>query len=224
MNKNTKINFNKPFWSLKIDDALSSLKTSKSGLKDQEIKDRLRDFGLNKLGNNKRFSKIKILLNQFKSPLIFILIIACLATILVQEWVDAGVIFLAIAVNTILGFYQENRAENAIERLRSYIKERAIVIRDGKKQEVDASQLVPGDIIYLTYGNRIPADARLIESKNLSVDESILTGESLPVSKSLNELSEGTDLPERKNMIFGGTVVVEGYATAVITATGPFTE
>lgn len=219
-----KIETGKPFWSLSAEESLSALKTTKDGLSEAGVEEKRKEFGPNKLHKEHRFSKFKILGDQFKSPLIFILIIAGIVTLVIHEWIDAIVIFLAIGVNTALGFYQENRAENALDRLRSYIKERARVIREGQEHEVDAEQLVPGDIIHLSYGSRIPADARLISIKNLSVDESILTGESLPVSKQVEEFSEATPLPERKNMAFAGTLVVEGYATAVITSTGSFTE
>ncbi|MEX1014045.1 MAG: HAD-IC family P-type ATPase [Candidatus Paceibacterota bacterium] len=218
------IETNKAFWCLKKEDVFKDLKTRESGLTPKEVEERQKEIGLNSFSKEKRFSKFKILFNQFKSPLIFILIIAGVVTLIVQEWVDSGVIFLAIFVNAALGFYQENRAENALERLKSYIKERARVIRDGEEHEIDAKQIVPGDLIHLSYGSRIPADARIISAKNFTVDEAILTGESLPVNKNTEIISEGASLPERSNMVFGGTLVVEGYAVAVVTKTGTNTE
>lgn len=215
---------NKPFWSFSAEETLSILETSKTGLSENEVAERRDEYGLNRLRKENRFSKFKIFFDQFKSPLIFILIIAGVTTLIINEWVDSAVIFLCIAINTALGFYQESRAETALERLRSYIKERARIVREGKEHEIDAEQLVPGDIIHLSYGSRVPADARLISVKNLSVDEAILTGESLPVTKKTEAVSEATSLPERKNMVFAGTLVVEGYAVAVITGTGIFTE
>lgn len=213
-------NIDKPFWSFDVKESLSLLETNKKGLTIKEVKKRIKRFGKNELSSARTFSRTKIFLRQFYSPLIFILIMAGVLTIILEGYIDSAVIFLAVAVNTALGFYQENRAEESLERLRSYIKKKARVIRDGKETRIDASQLVPGDIIYLGYGNRVPADARLISIEDLSIDESILTGESMPITKQIKPLSGKTVLPERKNMVFGGTLVVEGFGYAVVTATG----
>ncbi len=214
----------KPFWAMSTEETLDTLKSTKEGLANGEAVRRIGIFGPNVFGGNPRLTRFKIFVSQFKSPLIFILFIAGGITLYLGKWVDTSVIFLALSVNAILGFYQENRAEAALERLKLYIKERARVIRADVEREIDAEKIVPGDIVHVSYGTRIPADARLISIKDLSVDESILTGESMPVSKDLTTLSEAAGVSERKNMIFGGTLVVEGYATAVITATGNNTE
>lgn len=214
----------KPFWSYSAKETLSLLETTKRGLSKKEVKKRIKQFGKNQLAVAHSFSRIKILLRQFWSPLIFILIIAGVLTLILKKPVDSTVIFLAVAVNAALGFYQESRAEKALDRLRSYIKKRARVVRDGKEVGIEAEQLVIGDIIYLGYGSRVPADARLISVEDFSVDEAILTGESMPIVKHTRSLSGETSLPERKNMVFGGTLVVEGYGYAVVTATGSDTE
>ncbi|MFZ2555870.1 MAG: cation-transporting P-type ATPase [Minisyncoccia bacterium] len=211
-------------WAFKIEDALAKLKSSRTGLTESEADIRLRHFGHNTLPRGKRFTVLGILTRQFSSPLIFILIIAACLTIFLREWVETVVILFAIGVNAALGFYQEFRAENTLEKLTTYIKERARVLRDDTEEEIDSTLLVPGDIIHLSYGSRVPADARLLESNDLSVDESVLTGESLPVEKSLDVLSEGTILPERANMVFAGTLVVEGSASALVATTGRYTE
>lgn len=211
-------------WALSIEQALERFHTSRQGLIEKEADLRLRHFGTNSLPRPKRFTMLGILLQQFSSPLIFILVGAAVLTIALKEWIDTVVILLAILVNAGLGFYQEYRAEATLEKLTTYIKERARVIRDGTEQEVDSTLLVPGDIIHLSYGSRIPSDARLIEANELSVDESVLTGESLPIHKETAELSEGTSLPERTNMVFAGTLVVEGSAIALVTTTGRYTE
>jgi Ca2+-transporting ATPase len=211
-------------WALSIEQALERFQSARVGLAEKEADLRLRHFGTNSLPRPKRFTMLGILLQQFSSPLIFILVGAAVLTIALKEWIDTIVILLAILVNAGLGFYQEFRAESTLEKLTTYIKERARVIRDGTEQEVDSTLLVPGDVIHLSYGSRIPSDARLIEANDLSVDESVLTGESLPVRKMTDELSEGTALPERTNMVFAGTLVVEGSAIALVTTTGRYTE
>lgn len=213
-----------PAWSLSPDDVLTRLETSRDGLSEAEVKFRQKHFGLNTLVREKRFTLVGLLARQFASPLIFILIAAACLTIFLGEWVDTTVILLAILVNAGLGFYQEFRAENALEKLTTYVRERARVVRDGIEQEIDSAQLVPGDIIHVAYGARVPADARLIESNNLSSDEAVLTGESLPVEKETGTLSEGTIVADRTNMVHAGTLIVEGAGEAVVTATDSNTE
>ena len=214
----------KPFWALNIKDVLAKLETSQNGLTEKEAGKRAKQFGKNEIKGDGRVKKILIFFRQFKSPLIFILIIAGTVTLILQDWMDADVIFLAIAVNASLGFYQENKAEESLTHLKTYLKERTRVLRNGQEYEIDVAELVPGDIVHLTMGSRVPADARIFYESDLHIDESILTGESLPVIKNTKALSPSTDLAERLNMAFGGTLVVEGSALAVITATGQNTE
>jgi len=213
-----------PAWSLSADETVRTLETTRDGLTDADVALRQRHFGFNTLPKQRRFTFLGLIGKQFASPLIFILIAATCLTILLGKWIDTGVILLAILVNASLGFYQEFRAENALEKLNTYIRERARVIRLGTEQEIDSILLVPGDIIHISYGARVPADARLIEVNNLSVDESVLTGESLPVSKALETFSEGTPVSDRANMVHAGTMIVEGAGTAVVTATDSRTE
>jgi Ca2+-transporting ATPase len=213
-----------PAWSLSADETLKTLETSRDGLTDADVRLRQKHFGLNTLVHEKRFTVLGLIVQQFTSPLIFILLAAAALTIFLHEWIDTTVIILAILVNAGLGFYQEFRAENALEKLSTYVRERARVVRNGTEQEIDSAQLVPGDIIHLAYGARVPADARLIESNNLSSDEAVLTGESLPVSKTVETVSEGVPLPDRTNMVHAGTLVVEGAGLAVVTATDSQTE
>jgi Ca2+-transporting ATPase len=145
-------------------------------------------------------------------------------TIALDEWVETAVILLAVFVNAALGFYQEYRAENTLERLEVYMKDRARVIRGGREYEIESSFLVPGDIVRLSLGTRVPADVRMISENGLSVDESFLTGESLPVQKHIEVVSEGAPVTERLNMAFAGALVVEGSAYAVVVGTGEHTE
>jgi len=211
-------------WSLGEGEALAMFESNAHGLTEDEADARLRRFGANTLPRARRFNVFGILARQFTSPLIFILIAAAVLTIILREWVDTAVIVLAILVNAGLGFYQEFRAETTLEKLTTYIKERARVVRDGVEEEIDSILLVPGDIVHLASGARVPADARLLEVHDLSIDESVLTGESLSVHKNTEILSEGTILPERTNMVFAGTLVVEGSGVALVSATDAHTE
>lgn len=210
----------KLFWALDGHDALEQLKTRASGLSEEEALKRQKNFGKNEIRGDGRIKKLAIFLSQFESPLIFILLTAGIATVFFQDWLDAAVIFLAVVVNTALGFYQENRAAESLAHLKTYLKERTRVVRAGREYEIDVIELVPGDIIHLTMGARVPADARIITNLDLYTDESILTGESLPVAKTIEKLVPSVGLSDRTNMVYGGTLVVEGSGNAVVTAIG----
>jgi len=215
----------KPFWGLEVLETAEILGSDMDrGLEEKEALSRLGLFGFNSFGKAKVLSVFSIFIRQFQSPLIVILIFASITTIVLREWTDASIIILAVAVNTFLGFFQEKKAERAIADLSSYIQERARVIRDGKEMDVDASTLVSGDLIHISFGMRVPADARVVSAQNLSVDEAILTGESTPVAKEIGSVSEAAIVTERKSMIFGGTFVAEGSAHAIVTAIGSSTE
>lgn len=212
-------------WSLSPQELQTPLETSlKEGLTSEVVATRIVLYGKNEFSVEKVPALYSIFLHQFKNPLIIVLLIATIFTLVLSEWVDASIIAFAILINTVLGFVQEYKAERAIADLRSYITERTRVIRNGEEKEIDSKDLVPGDIIHLTHGVRVTVDARLIRTINLSVDESILTGESLPVSKQLESLSDFAVLAERTNMVFAGTLVVEGSAYALVTKTGYDTE
>jgi Ca2+-transporting ATPase len=211
-------------WAMNLPDVFNSLKSNENGLVSSSIEERLNFFGKNQIKSKKEISKLDIFLSQFKSPLIFLLIGSAVLTGFLNEWLNTIVIMLAVVVNTILGFYQEYHAEQTLQKLTMYIKERVRVKRDSIDQEIDAADLVPGDIIYLTYGSRIPVDARIINLNNLAVDESILTGESIPVRKNLENVSEGAQITEQGNMVFAGTLVSEGYGSAIVYRTGSRTQ
>src|SRR3989338_11516114 len=161
-----------------VEEIFGALETNLSGLNDGEVAERLKIFGPNVIKEYPKSSKIKIALRQFQSLLIIILIIAGSVTVFLGEWIETGVIFAAVIVNAIFGFWQENKAESVIELLKTYVRVRARVRRNNQEHGIDASELVPGDIIRITQGDRIPADARLLFVNNLEIDESILTGES----------------------------------------------
>ncbi len=212
-------------WSDTIDETINNLSTSpEKGLSSDEAKNRLRLYGENIFESTKTKGPIKIFLHQFISPLIIILCIAVVITAALQEWLDTIVIAFAVIVNAVLGFVQEYKAEQAISDLRSYITHRTRIIRDGKEIEIDPRYIVPGDILHLTSGSRITADARIIKEINFTVDESILTGESLPVEKIVEPLSETTLLADRTNLVHAGTLSINGSAYALVTATGFSTE
>ncbi len=213
-----------PFWAFGVEDTYRALSTSPSGLSEEEARARARFFGPNDIRDERHFVRLKIFFSQFRSPLILILVGAGLITLFLEEWLDAIVIFGAVFINAGLGFYQENKAESALALLKSYIRIKSRVRRSGGEHEVDAATLVPGDVIHLSQGNRVPADARLIFSNGLEADESILTGESLPVEKSPAALLIRTTLPNRTSMVFSGTLVVRGLGEALVTATGSETE
>lgn len=213
-----------PFWSMTPEETFRVLSSSPKGISEDEAKERLSLFGSNIIDAAERLNGVRIFANQFRSPLILILVVAGGMTLFLKEWVDAGVIFSAVAVNTFLGFWQEYKAESVLELLRSYIRTRVRVRRGGKEEEIDAEFLVPGDVIRISRGDRIPADARIFYASALQIDESVLTGESVPQEKTVGELPPKTPLPDRTPAVFSGTLAVEGAGEAVVTATDAHTE
>lgn len=202
------------------DAVLKTLDTSETGLSSGEAENRLKKYGKNELKEEEKTSAVKLFLSQFKSFLILILIVAALVSAFLGELVDALVILFTVFLAGVLGFVQEYRAEESIKLLKSLTSPEALVVRDGKEVKVPSSLLVPGDILILQAGDRIPADARLLEAQSLKIDESSLTGESVPVEKSIKILLPETPQPDRKNMAYTGTSVTYGRGKAVITATG----
>lgn len=211
-------------WSRPTDEILNDLGTTTSGLDSKEVASRLKKYGPNRLPERGRATAFELVLKQIKSPLIAILLVAAAISFALNEFVNTGVLLATVLVNVALGFWQENKAEAVLAALKNYTKTHARVRRGGEEHDVDADELVVGDVIRLSTGSRVPADARLIEVTGLQVDESVLTGESLPVSKSLETLADNAHVAERTNMVFGGTLVVQGLANAVVTATGGHTE
>ena len=214
----------KAWHAVNIKDIFSQLKTDEHGLSNTEAKRRLQVYGRNEIKRISRETPLKIFLEQFKSFLIIILVIATIVSALIGQTLDAAVIFAIIIFNAILGFIQDWRAEKAIEALMKMLSLKARVIRDGEEKEIDATELVPGDIIIVEAGDKIPADAVIIKETNLMVNEASLTGESVPVEKSVKTLDSSVPLAERTNMLFTGTVVTNGFAKAVVVETGMSTE
>jgi len=210
------------YWHTKsIDSIYSEMNSSKTGLTESESANRLDKYGKNKLVKKQKFTALKIFTNQFKSFLVALLTLAVFVSYYLGEIVDAYVIGVIIILNALLGFIQEYKAERAIESLKKLSKTNARVLRDGKEELIDSENLVPGDIILLEEGDKVPADSRLIELINLEVDESTLTGESTSVSKELVILKkEKLVVSELRNMIFMNTLISRGRATAIVVETG----
>ncbi len=202
------------------DAVLKTLNTSEIGLSSEEAENRLIKYGKNELQEEEKTSVVKLFLSQFKSFLIIILMAAALVSAFLGELIDAFVILFTVFLAGVLGFVQEYRAEESIKLLKSLTSPEALVIRDEKEVKVPSSVLVPGDILILQAGDRIPADARLLEAQSLKIDESSLTGESVPVEKNTKIFLPETPQPDRKNMAYTGTSVTYGRGKAVITATG----
>jgi Ca2+-transporting ATPase len=203
---------------------LQSLQSSQEGLSEQEAQSRLQEFGLNELRRERRITPLEIFFNQFKSFLIVILIFASAISFALGEVADALVISFILILNAILGFVQEYRAEKAIEALKRLAAPKAKAIRDGKETVIEATEVVPGDILLFETGDRIAADARITEAMNLTIEESLLTGESVPSIKVVEPLPEKTPLADRENMAYSGTTVTYGRGKGVVVATGMDTE
>jgi Ca2+-transporting ATPase len=194
------------------------------GLSSEEAKDRLEKFGLNVLRAEKKVTAIQRFLSQLKSPVVIILLIATAVTAALGEVVDSVAIAIIVIINSIIGYFQETKAEAAVEALKKLSAPKARVLRDGNILEVMGSDLCPGDILILEAGDYVPADCRIIQASQLSADEAILTGESLPVAKTAHPVAENSTLADRRNMLFASTAVTTGTARAVVTATNMTTE
>jgi Ca2+-transporting ATPase len=209
---------------LQGDEALQTLGSRHSGLSEAEAEARLLQYGANELKGKKKAPTVLVFLRQFLSPLIYVLIAAVVISFVVQHYIDALVILGVLLLNAIVSFIQETRAEKAMEALVQMAAPKANVRRDSELKQIPARAVVPGDILLLETGDRVPADARLIELSNLKVNEATLTGESMPVDKHTAVLGEGVPIAERKNLAFMGTTVSYGRAMAVAVRTGMSTE
>jgi Ca2+-transporting ATPase len=199
---------------------LKNLKSSENGLSEAEVQKRFAKYGKNVLRKFKGKSKLRIFLSQFNSLLIYILIVAVIISALIGHLIDAVVIGIIIILNACIGFVQEYKAEEIIEKLRKSLRYKVLVLRGGVQKEIDSKLLVPGDIVILNAGDKILADCRVLESENLQTNESVLTGESFPVDKSIDILAKEVVLADRRNMLYAGTNVVKGKSTAIVVGTG----
>lgn len=214
----------RPFYTQSIENTLDQLRSSADGLSKKAVGKRLEKHGENKLPEPESVGWWTLLLHQFKSFLIIILLIAAGISFGLDHASDAYIILAAVLINVVVGFFQESKAEKALEALRQVITLDATVIREGSEQLIDATQVVPGDIILLNLGDKIPADARLITVVDLETNEAPLTGESAAVKKSIEPTDASAGVGDRACMVFTGTTVTRGSATAVVTATGLETE
>jgi Mg2+-importing ATPase len=212
------------YWARPEPELLTQLKTTAGGLTQAEAEDRLRRFGENRIGSREGPGALRLLLRQYESPLVLILVFGAAISALVREWADAGIILVIVAASTALGFVQEYRASEAVRRLRETLALKVSVLRDGKERPIDVREVVPGDIVLLSAGNLIPADGIVLDARDFLVTQSALTGESFPVEKTPGCVAEGATLQQRVNCVFLGTSVRSGTARMLVTRTGTATE
>jgi Mg2+-importing ATPase len=212
------------FWSTAAKDLLTMLQVTKDGLTNTEAKKRLINYGANRLKPQKRSDAFTLLISQFKSPIILILLSATALSLFLHNLVDASIILSIVVISGMLGFWQEYSASNAVAKLLAIVQIKAEVFRDGKQQEIHIEEIVPGDIVILNAGDIVPGDCLLLEAKDVFVDEAMLTGETFPVEKEVSVLPANTALAQRSNTIWMGTHIVSGSAKALVVLTGKNTE
>ncbi len=196
----------------------------KKGLSDAQVKQRMEEFGLNELPHKKKKNAFLRFLGYFNDILIYILLIAAAITAFLGHYVDTIVILLVTVINAAIGYFQENKAEKALENIKNMLSLKSLVIRNGKQVEIDSSQLTIGDIVLLNPGDKVPADLRLLKTNNLKIEESVLTGESVPSDKEAEAVNEDTELGDRVNMAFSSTTVSAGTGTGIVVSIGSGTE
>ena len=209
------------WYQLDEQEVFNKLQTSEDGLSEDRAKKLLETHGANKLPEGKGVSRLKILLHQFTSPLIYILLVAGLVTAILVEYIDTGVIVAILILNAVVGYFQEYKAETSIRALKSMVVPKAKVVREGREKEVRSGDLVPGDIVLLASGIRVPADLRLFRTTELRIEEAALTGESVPVEKIKKPIEDENLTPgDQNNMAFMGTIVVNGRGRGIVVETG----
>ena len=210
---------------ISADEVVKQLATSgENGLDAAEASVRLQNYGLNRLPEGKKRGPLMRFLAQFNNVLVYVLLAAGFTKLMLNLWVDAAIIFGVVALNALLGFIQEGKAEKALDSIRNMLSAEARTVRGGETRMIPAEQLVPGDVVILESGDRIPADLRLIDAKNLRTEEAALTGESVPADKGIDVVPANATVGDRENMAFSGTMIVAGRATGVVVATGSETE
>ena len=213
-----------PHWAQPPEAVLKGMETTEAGLSASQAAERLERHGPNRLPEAPRPGPLRRFARQFNNLLILVLLAAALITALLGHWIDTAVILAVVVVNATIGFVQEGRAEAALEALRDMLAPKAAVLRDGQRETLAAADLVPGDIVLLEAGDKVPADLRLVDVAGMTVEEAILTGESVPVRKAPDPVADDALLGDRKSMAYSGTMVAEGSATGVVVGTGGETE
>lgn len=215
----------KSFWSIETEEILKEYNSSEAtGLSNEGVQEKLKEFGKNTLDDKKKKGPVAVFINQFKSPISLILIFATILSIFLKDYTDAIIIFTIIFLSGILSFWQEYNAGNAVQELMNLVKVKTHVLRDGQEQELAVEEIVPGDIVLLGTGDIVPADGLILESKELNMDESTLTGETFPVEKEKSVVEEKTALSKRKNSVWMGTHVSSGSGKMVVVQSGKNTE
>src|SRR5499427_6466827 len=216
---------NAPWHAIAVNEVLKRLTTStEKGLDTGEASTRLQKYGPNRLPEGKKRGPFMRFISQFNNILVYVLLGAGFIKLMLNLWVDAGIIFGVVILNALLGFIQEGKAEKALDSLRNMLSAEARTLRGGETRMIPAEQLVPGDVVLLESGDRIPADLRLVEAKNFRTEEAALTGESVPAEKTVDPVAANATVGDRGSMAFSGTMVVSGRATGVVAATGNETE
>ena len=213
-----------PFWSISGTELLNTLQAAPGGLTTNDVKQRLSKYGANRLKPQKRSDVFTLLIAQFKSPIILILLFATVLSLFLHNIVDASIILAIVLISGLLGFWQEHGASDAVAKLLAIVQIKTAVLRDGSQQEIPVEDIVPGDIVIFNAGDIVPGDCLLIESKDLFVDEAMLTGETYPVEKAVSVLAVDTALAKRTNALWMGTHIVSGSAKALVALTGKNTE
>ncbi len=217
-------NANQLFWSLKSQDVLLSLQSSENGLKDEDAMKRLNEYGPNTFKKSSKVSALLLFLLQFKSPLTILLIMAAILSMVLGDNTDAIIIFIIIFVSSVLGFWQEKGAANAVAQLLKMVQIKCTVLRNAVSKDIPVEEVVPGDIVLLTAGNVVPGDGLIIESKELYTDEAAFTGETFPVEKNAGIVNADATLAQRSNAVFMGSHVISGTAKLLVINTGKQTE
>jgi magnesium-transporting ATPase (P-type) len=207
-----------------IDQVFRDFACERGGLPEGEARRRLERFGPNRLPAVKGPGPLRRFLAQFDNVLIYVLLGAAGVTAALAHWVDTAVILGVVVINAVLGVIQEGKAERALDAIRNMLSPQAIAVRGGERLAVPAEELVPGDLVFLQSGDRVPADLRLVHAKGLQVQEAALTGESLPVEKGADPVPIDASLGDRASMAYSGTLVTHGQGTGIVVATGVATE
>ncbi len=210
--------------SLDTDRVLDAVGAGPDGLDGAAVASRQARFGPNTLPQPARRGPLLRFLLQFHNVLIYVLLAAAVGTALLQHWLDTGVILGVVVINALIGFVQEGKAEQALDAIRDMLSPRALVLRDGQRRTIPAEELVPGDVVFLQAGDKVPADLRLLRTHNLRIDEAVLTGESVPVDKQTDAVDSDADLGDRTCMAFSGTLVAFGQGRGLVVATGADTQ